>query len=198
MTKKIEFYFDVGSPMAYLANGHLKKLAEKYDAELVYEPMLLGAVHKATNNLPPITVPAKGKYMFVHDIPRYVKRWGAEFVLNSHFPINTVQLMRGCLAAKELGCFENYIQVVFDGMWAKDMNLGDQAVLIELLNENGMDGERIVAMTGEQAIKDQLKDVTAKAIEREIFGAPTMFVGDNMYFGQDRLDFIEDELAGKA
>ncbi len=194
MNKKIEFYFDFGSPTAYLADGELKKLAKKHNAELVYEPMLLGAVHKATENMSPVMVPAKGKYMLMQDLPRFVKRYDAEFVMNTHFPINTISLMRGCYAAKELDCFDQYVQVVFKTMWAKGLNLGDMDVFAKELNDNGLDGAKIIGLTGEDSIKEALKENTGIAIERGCFGAPTTFIGDEMFFGQDRMDFIEEAL----
>jgi 2-hydroxychromene-2-carboxylate isomerase len=196
MSKTIEFYFDVGSPTAYLAHTQLKKIADKYNANLVYEPILLGAVHKATNNTPPGLVPAKGRYMLTQDLPRYIKRYAVPFTMNRFFPVNTLTLMRGCYAAKKLDCFEQYVDLVFDAMWVKSLNMGDQAVLISTLQEAGIDAEKLLALTAEDSIKEALKATTSKAVEKGIFGAPTMFIGNNMYFGQDRLDFIEEELAG--
>lgn len=195
MSKKIEFYFDFGSPTAFLAHKQLAKISEQHQAELVYEPILLGAVHKATNNTPPGLVPAKGRYMMLHDLPRFVKRYGVEFKMNPFFPINTLSLMRGCYAAKELGCFEKYVDVIFDGMWVKGLNLGDQAVLLAELEAAGIDGNQIIALSGEDSIKDQLKENTSKVVARGAFGAPTMYVGEQMFFGQDRLDFLEEALA---
>lgn len=194
MTKKIEFYFDIGSPTAYLADGQLKLLAEKYGAELVYEPVLLGGIHKATNNVPPGLIPAKGMYMLTQDMPRYIARYGVPFKMNPHFPVNTLLTMRGCFAAKELGCLEKFVEVTFAALWVHEKNLSDPEVFVEVLNEAGLDGAKILEMSADPAIKEQLKDATAKAVERGLFGAPTMFIGEDMYFGQDRLDFIEENL----
>ncbi|MFC3150051.1 2-hydroxychromene-2-carboxylate isomerase [Litoribrevibacter euphylliae] len=195
MSKPVEFYFDFGSPTAYLAHCKLNDLAKQYGAELVYEPMLLGAVHKATNNVPPISVPAKGRYMLVQDLPRFIQRYGVEFKMNSHFPINTLKLMRGCYAAKQLGCFDVYVDVMFRALWAKGLNLGDDAIWKETLSSAGLDADAIIALSTDEAIKAELKENTEKAVKKGCFGAPTMFIDDQMYFGQDRLDFVEEQLA---
>ncbi|GAC31621.1 2-hydroxychromene-2-carboxylate isomerase [Paraglaciecola polaris] len=194
MSKKIEFFFDVGSPTAFLADGQLRKLAEKYAAELVYEPMLLGAVHQASKNMSPALIPAKGKYMAEHDLPRFIQRYGCEFNMNPHFPINTLTLMRGCYAAKVMDIFEPYLTVIFNGMWVKGLNLADETVLLAELTGAGIDGHKLLSLTSQETIKDLLKENTGRAIEKGVFGAPTMFIGKQMYFGQDRLDFIEQEL----
>ena len=194
MSKKIEFFFDFGSPTAYLAHTQLAGIAKKHNAELVYEPILLGGVHKATNNTPPGLVPAKGKYMLLQDLPRFIKRYSVPFKMNPHFPVNTLAIMRGCYAAKELGIFNEYIDLMFDGMWVKGFNLGDQEVLKNTLNEAGLDAEKILGLISEDSIKAQLKENTEIAVKKGCFGAPTMFIGDEMYFGQDRLDFIEESL----
>lgn len=194
MSKTIEFYFDVGSPTAFLADGQLKKLAEKYGAELVYEPILLGAVHKATNNVPPGLVPAKGRYMMLHDMPRFIARYGVPFKMNPHFPVNTLMAMRGCFAAKALDCFEAYVDTVFQAMWVKGLNMSDPDVFVSALNEAGLDGAKIAELVASDEIKDQLKANTSKAVEKGCFGAPTMYIGDQMFFGQDRLDFVEEAL----
>lgn len=195
MQKVIEFFFDLGSPTAFLAHTQLKKLAEKYNAKLEYEPILLGAVHKATNNLSPALVPAKGRYMLMQDLPRFVKRYNVEFKMNPHFPINTLSLMRGCYAAKEMGCFQQYVDIMFDAMWVKGLNLGDETLFIAELDQAGIDSKKMMALIGNESIKDKLKENTSKAVAKGVFGAPIMYIGDQMYFGQDRLDFIEEELA---
>ncbi len=196
MTKTIEFYFDFGSPTAYLAHTQLKKMAEKHGAQLVYEPMLLGAVHKATNNIPPGLVPLKGRYMLMHDLPRFVRRYGVPFKMNPHFPINTLGLMRGCFAARALDCFDTYVDAVFNAVWVDGLKMGDEGVFRDALNVAGLDADRLIALTSETSIKEALKANTDKAVSKGCFGAPVMFVGDEMFFGQDRLDFLEEALAG--
>ena len=195
MVKTIEFYFDFGSPTAYLAHTQLKKMAQKYQADVIYEPVLLGAIHKATNNTPPGLVPAKGRHMMMQDLPRFIKRYQVPFEMNRFFPINTLTMMRGCYAAQKLDCMDKYIDVLFESFWTKNLNLGSQDILLTTLNEAGLDAEKLLALTAEPDIKEALKVTTDKAISKGAFGAPTMFIGQNMYFGQDRLDFIEEELA---
>lgn len=156
---------------------------------------MLGGIHKATNNVPPGLVPAKGKYMLLHDIPRFVKRYDVPFKMNSHFPINTLGIMRGCYAAKELGCFDTYVNTMFEAIWVKGLNMGDQAVIASELEQAGIDVGKFTALVSSDDIKNKLKEVTGEAVARGCFGAPTMFIGDQMYFGQDRLDFIEEEVA---
>lgn len=197
MTKTVELYFDFGSPTAYLAHKKLQELCKKYNAKVAYEPILLGGIFKATGNSAPGLVPAKGRYMMMHDIPRFVARYQVKFAMNPNFPINTVTLMRGCFVAKELGCFEAYVDCVYDAMWAEPQNLGDNDVLCAVLEKAGLDGKAIVEGTQQPHIKDALKDSTAKAVDRGAFGAPLMFVDNQMFFGQDRLDFVEEILAGK-
>lgn len=194
MSKTIEFYFDVGSPTAYLADGQLQKLAKQYGAKLVYEPILLGAVHKATNNVPPGLVPAKGKYMLLQDMPRFIARYGVPFKMNPHFPVNTLMAMRGCYAAKVLDCFDAYIDAVFQAMWVQGLNMSNPEIFVSTLNDAGLEGEKISELVATDAIKAQLKANTSKAVDKGCFGAPTMFIGDQMFFGQDRLDFVEEAL----
>ncbi|GAA5314891.1 MAG: 2-hydroxychromene-2-carboxylate isomerase [Candidatus Pelagadaptatus aseana] len=195
MSKTLEFYFDVGSPTAYLAHKELPKIASEYNAELVYEPMLLGAVHKATNNIPPGLVPEKGKYMMLQDLPRFVRRYGVPFQMNPFFPVNTLSMMRGCYAAQQMGVFDQYVDAIFDAMWVKGLNMGDESIFKQVLEEKGIDADALIGLIADPAIKDKLKNNTAKAVEKGCFGAPTMFIGEEMYFGQDRLDFIREELA---
>ena len=198
MNKTIEFYFDFGSPTAYLAHTQLKAIANKYSAELIYEPILLGAVLKETKNSAPASVPAKGHYLIKHDLPRFIKRYGVKFKMNAFFPINTINLMRGCFAAKQIGVFDQYVDTVYAAMWTKSLNMGDETIFLNTLNEAGISGDEIISLIKTEAIKDLLKQSTSKAIKKGIFGAPTMFIGDGMYFGQDRLDFIEEELSKQS
>jgi len=195
MNKTIEFYFDFGSPTAYLAHTQLKNIANKHNAELIYQPMLLGAVFKETKNSSPVLVPAKGRYLMMHDLPRFIKRYGVKFKMNSFFPINTTLLMRGCFAAKELGVFQHYVDTVYDAMWKNSVNMADETIFIKTLNEAGINGEKILSLIQTDSIKNALKMNTDQAITKGVFGTPTMFIGNEMYFGQDRLDFIDEALS---
>lgn len=195
MSKRIEFYFDLGSPTAYLAHTQLKKYAETYGAEIEFKPMLLGAIHKATNNVSPAMVKHKGEYLMQHDMPRFIRRYAVPFKFNRHFPIKTLPLMRGCIAAAELGCLSEYVDLMFRGIWVDGLNLGDLEVIKDTLTKAGLDAEKLLTLADSEEVKQKLKQDTDAALERGIFGAPTMFIGKEMYFGQDRLDFIEAELS---
>lgn len=194
MSAILEFYFDFGSPTAYLAHKRLGQLASQYPLEVKYKPMLLGGIFKATGNASPITIPAKGQYMMGHDLPRFAKRYGVELNINPHFPINTLNLMRGAIAAERLGCFEPFVQVVYDAVWVQGKNMGDIDVVTQVLNDNKLDAGALLALSQDPAVKAQLITCTEAAVARGIFGTPTFFMGEDMYFGQDRLDFVEQAL----
>lgn len=194
MSKTVEFYFDVGSPTAYLAHKRLQQLRAQYGLELRYMPMLLGGVFKASGNTSPIAIPAKGKYMLEQDLPRFAARYGVPLIFNPHFPINTLNLMRAAIAAQELGCVDAYLDRVFDAIWAEGKNMGDAAVLEQVLADAGLDAVALIARSQDPEVKAELVANTEAAVARGVFGAPTLFMDGAMYFGQDRLDFIEEAL----
>ncbi len=193
MPRRLEFFFDYVSPFSYLANSQVAALAARTGAELLYRPFLLGGVMQATGNQPPATLPARGKYM-AKDIPRWLRRYELEFAFNPHFPMKTLNAMRGALAAQELGVFPTYHAALFRAAWAEKANLADAAVLRDVIAKAGLDAEAIVARADFEGIKERLKANTAEAVERGAFGAPTFFVGDEIFFGNDRLDFVEEAL----
>ena len=194
--KKIEFFFDFGSPTTYLAHTQLPRIAAQAGAQLVYRPMLLGGVFKATGNASPVSVPAKGRWMG-GDINRWARRWGVPFNFNPHFPINTLTLMRGAagLQWRQPEAFARYADAVFNAMWAAPRNLADAATLAALLAEAGFEPEAFLALVADPEVKARLAASTDEAVARGVFGAPTCFVGDQMFFGQDRLDFVAEALA---
>ena len=194
MSKTLEFYFDFGSPTAYLAHKRLGQLSEQYGLQVRYKPMLLGGVFKATGNTSPVAIPAKGKYMLENDLPRFAQRYGVTLNFNPHFPINTLNLMRGAIAAERLGCLETYANLVFDAVWVQEKNMGDPAVVGQVLSEAGLDAEGLIALSQDPAVKAELVAETEAAVARGVFGAPTLFLDGAMYFGQDRLDFIEEAI----
>lgn len=196
MSKSVEFYFDFGSPTSYLAYTQLPGICAETGAELVYRPVLLGGVFQATGNASPIAVPAKGRYTLI-DMTRFARRYGVPMKMNPHFPINTLTLMRAATGVqlRQPERFEALLACVFKGMWVDALNLGDPAVLGPLLAEAGFDPQALLALTAEQEVKDALKANTEAAIKRGMFGAPTFFVGNEMFFGQDRLDFVREALA---
>jgi 2-hydroxychromene-2-carboxylate isomerase len=196
MAKTLEFFFDFGSPTSYLAYTQLPKLAADCGATLLWRPMLLGGVFKATGNASPVTVPAKGRWMF-QDMARWAQRYGVPLAMNPHFPINTLTLMRGAVGMqmRQPADFQRYVDAVYRAMWATPCNLGDAAVLADTLQRAGFDMEAFNALVGDPQVKAALVANTEEAVARGAFGAPTMFVGEQMFFGQDRLDFVRQALA---
>ncbi|CAN7321633.1 2-hydroxychromene-2-carboxylate isomerase [Pseudomonas umsongensis] len=196
MSKTVEFYFDLGSPATYLAYTQLPKICEQTDSQLVYVPILLGGVFKATGNASPATVPAKGRYMFI-DLDRYAKRYGVPLKINPHFPINTLVLMRAVtgMQMRHPERFAAFVDCLFKALWIEGRNLNDPATVGAVLSENGFDPQEILALSAEEDVKSALKDTTEKAVQRGVFGAPSMFVGEQLFFGQDRLDFVIEALS---
>lgn len=195
MSKHVDFYFDFGSPTSYLAWTQLPGITQAAGAELRWHPILLGGVHKATGNQSPALVPAKGAWMN-RDMERYAVRYQVPFVNNPYFPINTMHLMRGAVGYRmhKPASFDAYVTTIYRAMWADGLNLGDQAVLAEVLQRGGLDPNEFLAFIQDPAVKEELRADTEASVKRGIFGAPTMFVGDEMYFGQDRLDFVREAL----
>ncbi|WP_193074935.1 2-hydroxychromene-2-carboxylate isomerase [Pseudomonas sp. FME51] len=193
MNKKIDFYFDVGSPASYLAWTQIADIAQRHGAELAYQPILLGGVFKATGNSSPATVPAKGRYTR-QDFQRYARRYGVAFQHNPYFPINTMQLMRGAAAYLGTEQFLHYVDAVFQAMWVDQLDMGNPEVVAAVLGRHGFDIAEVLQKINDPAVKDRLRQITEEAIERGVFGAPTFFVGDDMFFGQDRLEFVEEAL----
>ncbi|MBB6522489.1 2-hydroxychromene-2-carboxylate isomerase [Pseudoteredinibacter isoporae] len=194
MSKTIEFYFDFGSPTAFLAHKRLQQLKAQYDCTIDYKAMLLGGIFKATGNTSPVAIPAKGEYMLLHDLPRFSKRYQVELKFNPHFPINTLYLMRAALAAQKLDCFDQYVDCVYQAIWQEEKNMGDMDVVANTLSQAGLDAQALIDMSQNDDIKAELIKNTEAAAERKIFGAPTMFLDGEMFFGQDRLDFVEERL----
>ncbi|MCU0967282.1 MAG: 2-hydroxychromene-2-carboxylate isomerase [Rubrivivax sp.] len=189
----IEFWFDFGSPTTYLAHTQLPRIARETGATLVWRPMLLGGVFKATGNASPVTVPAKGRWMH-QDLQRWARRWDVPFAFNPHFPINTLTLMRGAtgLQMRQPQAVPGYLDAVFHAMWVRPRDLGDPAVLAEVLAGAGLDPAAFQALVADPEVKAALVAATEEAVARGVFGAPTVFVGDAMFFGQDRLDFVRE------
>ena len=196
MSKTLDFYFDFGSPAAYLAWTQLPKICAESRAKLVWKPMLLGGVFQATGNRAPMTVPLKGSYLFV-DLARFARRYGVPLHFNPNFPINTVTLMRAAvgLQLRQDARFEDYCAAMFRAIWVDGHNMNDPAVVAAVLAQAGFDPQALLALSSEPAVKDELKARTEAAVQRGVFGAPTFFVADQMFWGQDRLDFVREALA---
>ncbi|WP_252272037.1 2-hydroxychromene-2-carboxylate isomerase [Pseudomonas subflava] len=195
MSKTLEFYFDFGSPTTYLAWTQLPAICAAAGASLVYKPMLLGGVFQATGNASPVTIPAKGRFM-IQDLARYARRYQVPMQFNPYFPINTLPLMRAAVAVQRHmpERFEAFLKLIFEALWVQARNLGDPTVLAEVLASGGFEPQRLLALIAEQEVKDGLKAITEEAVKRGVFGAPSMFVGDELFFGQDRLDFVREAL----
>jgi len=195
MARSVEFFFDFGSPTAYLAWTQLPAIAMETRAEIAWRPMLLGGVFKATGNQSPVLVKPKGAWMF-DDMGRWARRYGVTLRMNPHFIINTLPVMRGAagIQMREPERFLKYVDVMFRAMWEQPVNLGDPAVVAATLKAAGFDPQAFAALIADPAVKQRLIDTTDEAVRRGVFGAPTMFVGDAMFFGQDRLEFVRDAL----
>jgi len=193
--KSFEFWFDFGSTASYLAWTQLPALEAATGATAVFKPMLLGGVFQATGNQSPANIPAKGKYIFT-DFERFAKRYGVPFNRNPHFPIITLLFMRGAIALQMKGDprFMDYCRTIFNAIWVESLNMNDPATAAQALQKAGFDAQALVALAGEQTTKDALKAATQTAVERGVFGAPTFFVGEQMFWGQDRMDFVKDAL----
>lgn len=193
MSKSLEFFFDFGSPTTYLAWTQLPKIAAAAGATIVWQPMLLGAVFKATGNQSPVTIPAKGRYM-LQDMARFARRYGVAMTFNPHFPINTLTLMRGAAGYLDTPHFQTYVTAIFNALWVEQKNLGKPEVIAQVLSAAGLDPQEFEQLINTESVKERLKAITEQAIKRGAFGAPTFFVDNEMHFGQDRLDFVAEAL----
>ena len=190
MAKKLEFFYDYVSPYSYLADSQVGKIG---GSNLVYRPMFLGAVMQATGNKPPGSLEVKGKYLR-KDIIRWVSHYGIVYKWNPNFPQNTLKALRLAVVAQRDGVFDKVHSALFAAMFVHEADLNDDKVLADIMNAAGMDESGTFARIADQSIKDELKANTDEAIRRGAFGAPTFFVGEEIFFGNDRFDFIKEEL----
>jgi 2-hydroxychromene-2-carboxylate isomerase len=193
----IEFFFDYGSPYSYLADAVLPDLAQRHAAELVYRPMLLGGVFKATGNQSPMyeSVAAKRAYGGVA-MRRTAALCGVAVPHNPHFPINTLALMRTAVAAQHAGVFAPFHAAVYPAFWVEGRNLGSAEVLAEVLAAAGLDAAGLAKGAETGPVKDALRTATEEAVARGAFGAPSIFFAGELYFGVDHLPFLERALEG--
>ena len=196
MSASVEFFFDVGSPASYLAWTQLPKICREADATLVYRPMLLGGVFQATGNASPAAVPAKGRHSRI-DLQRFAKRYGVALNQNPFFPINTLFLMRATTGVQlfEPARFDAWLEAIFAAMWLKELDMNDPKIAVAAIRDGGFDPAQIERLALADETKAKLRASTEEAVARGVFGAPTMFVGDELFFGQDRLDFVREALA---
>jgi 2-hydroxychromene-2-carboxylate isomerase len=199
MTPRVEFHFDFGSPNAYAAHRAIPAIERRTGATFGYVPILLGGVFKLTNNKSPVVQfkDIKNKLDYERlEFARFAKRHGlSRFRMNPNFPVNTLAIMRGAVAAEMDGCLAPYVEAMFRGMWEEGGRLDDPAVIVATLKAAGLDAERLAAQTQEQAVKDRLLANTEASVARGTFGTPTFFVGDDIYFGKDRLRDVEEAIA---
>ena len=197
---KVEFHFDFGSPNAYLAHLIVPEIEQRTGVEFEYVPILLGGVFKLTNNRSPVEKLAGIKNRLEYEqleMRRFIRRHGiTQFTWNPFFPVNTLLVMRGAVAAQTEGLLDGYVDAVFKAMWAEQKNMSDADVATAVLQQAGLDGARLVARTQEPEVKDRLLKNTEASVARGTFGAPTFFVGDEIFFGKDRLRDVEEEVAG--
>ncbi|MGH8738261.1 MAG: 2-hydroxychromene-2-carboxylate isomerase [Burkholderiales bacterium] len=199
---KVEFLFDFGSPNAYLSHLVIAQIEKRTGVGFEYLPVLLGGIFKLTNNRSPAEsntgIRNKPEYQQL-ETERFIRRHGiTRYKFNPFFPVNTLAIMRGAVAARELGVFERYVDEVYRHMWAQPKKLDDPAVLHAALIESGLPADRLFELVQTPEVKQELMGQTQRAVERGAFGAPTFFVDGEIYFGKDRLRDVEDAIVAKA
>jgi 2-hydroxychromene-2-carboxylate isomerase len=202
MSATIEFIFDFGSPNAYLAYRALPPILERTRARLAIVPCLLGGIFKSTGNKAPAIAfaPVKGKFEYeMLELRRFVARHRFDrFRINPHFPVNSLMLMRGLIAAQEAGSEADYVEMGLQGMWEEGLKLDDPEVLARRIDAAGLDAAGLMAAAQSEPVKRKLADNTAAAVARGVFGVPTFFVGDEMFFGKERLGQLEEAVEATA
>ena len=199
MTKTVDFYFDFASPNAYLSHQVVPGIEERTGTKFNYIPVLLGGIFKATNNKPPMEaffgILNKNEYQSV-EMKRFQERHGInKFKMNPHFPVMSLQIIRGAVGAQQDGYLDKYIDEVLKHMWEEPKKMDDPEVIKEAFTESGFDADRLMNQMQDPDIKAQLIENTEKAVKRGTFGIPTFFVGDDIYFGKDTLWQVEEALA---
>ena len=201
MVVAAEFHFDFGSPNAYLCHKVIPAIEQRTGLRFVYVPVLLGGVFKLTNNQPPMVqfkgIRNKNEYQW-REMNRFITRHGiTQFRRNPHFPVNTVQIMRGAIAAQDRGVFEAYVDAVYHHMWEDPKKMDEPDVIRAALDASGLDGAGILAAINDQSVKDRLLRNTEASVERGTFGSPMFYVGDEPFFGKDRLREVEEEIMAR-
>ena len=198
MTKRLEFIFDFGSPNAYLAYRALPPILARTGAELAIRPCLLGGLFKLTDNRPPLVAFAgvKGKVEYEKlEIKRFIAKHGlTKFRMNPHFPVNTLMLMRGAVAARFEDMFDRYFRAAYHHMWVEPKKMDDLEIFRNAFIASGIDIDRLIARAQQDDVKKKLIEDTTDAVNRGAFGSPTFFVGREMFFGKDQLRDVEEEI----
>jgi 2-hydroxychromene-2-carboxylate isomerase len=196
------FYFDFGSPNAYLAHKVIPEIERRTGVRFTYVPALLGGIFKATGNQSPAQafagIPSKLAYEG-KETRRFIKRHAiTEFAQNPHFPVNTLQIMRGAVASQRLGIFEAYVDAVYRAMWVKGLKMDDPAVIRAALEDAGLPADRLIELMGDPEVKAKLIASTEAAVAAGVFGSPSFLVGGELFFGKDRLRDVEEAIAAAA
>ena len=198
----VKFYFDFGSPNAFLSHRVIPEIEARTAAKFDYVPILLGGLFKLTGNQSPMTAFAGIMHKLAYDAletQRFIARHGiADFAFNPHFPINTLHLMRSAVAAQDLGVFQAYVDCVYDAMWTRGLDMGQPAIIAQSLAQAGLPAEALLEAAQAPSVKQRLLDNTQSAFDHGAFGSPTFLVGDDLYFGKDRLRDVEEALAARA
>lgn len=197
MSQKVEFYYDFSSPYTYVASIRIEKISEDTGVELEWKPFLLGGVFNEIGSTPAIDIANKIGYLR-QDVERVVKYYDVDFNYPDLFPLNSVRSMRGAFAAAEQGKLVEYNHAMFRAYWVDGADLSKPEILAEAVKVVDIDPEWFINRINEQDIKDMLRDETNTAIQKGVFGAPTMFVDDKMYWGNDRLEYLERYLNGEG
>jgi 2-hydroxychromene-2-carboxylate isomerase len=192
------FYFDFGSPNAFLAHRVIPGIEARTATKFQYVPILLGGLFKLTGNQSPMTAFAgirnKREYEML-EMRRFIARHAIDdFSFNPHFPINTLHLMRGAVAAQELGIFDAYVARVYDDIWARGLDMGRPDIVAASLRGAGLPADALFDLAQSPAVKQQLLDNTQSAFDKGAFGSPAFLVGDDLYFGKDRLRDVEEAI----
>ncbi|HEY4203989.1 MAG TPA: 2-hydroxychromene-2-carboxylate isomerase [Xanthobacteraceae bacterium] len=196
-----QFMFDFGSPNAFLSHEAIPAIEQRAGIKFEYVPVLLGGIFKATNNKSPAETLAgvKNKREFMQlETDRFVRRFNVKpYVWNPFFPVNTLNLMRGAIAAQAEGVFEKYVEAAFHHMWVEPKKMDDPEVAAKALTESGLDGAKLLTRAQEPELKAKLVENTQSAVERGAFGSPTFFVGSEMFFGKEQLREVEELVTGR-
>ena len=198
---KVEFQFDFGSPNAYLAEIAIPGIEKRTGVKFDYVPVLLGGIFKATNNMSPFDsmrgIRNKPEYQAV-ETQRYIRRHNiTKFKMNPFFPVNTLMLMRGAVAAQMEGMFEPYFRAAYHHMWEDPKKMDDLETFRSAFIASGVDIDKLIARAQMDDVKKKLIDLTTDAVNRGAFGSPTFFVGKEMFFGTAQLREVEDMVSGK-
>ena len=194
----VAFYYDFGSPNAYLVHCVLPELAARTGVEITYTPILLGGLFKLTGNQAPGLAFAhiKGKLAYEQlEFNRFCQRHAIVFRMNPHFPVNTLNLMRGAIAAQQLGCGKDYIRSIFHAMWQEPRNMADPEILAATLRSAQLPADAILAGITANEVKAQLQRNTEAAAQLGMFGSPSFMVADQLFFGKERLGQVEEEIS---